>query len=243
MDKQERALSILKEARQLLASRLADMVVDSDEDILEDAQGFSYMDEIDTLQEKAGGRLNIVNGLIASLATATADAKAEAAAKAAEEAAAKAADQPADDSSDSTFDVTAPTTEATAPKSPIDPHATVAPHAPVYSQATPASSSNVPPMKFALFAQQAAANDIAGASQTLMPLLNVSEAAATRAATHFRDRLNEDPTTIQKAMSLRATLTAGKQNDSLMLLWDCFGLQGLQAVSAMATLKASLTAA
>ena len=209
MDNHERALAILKEARDLLTSRLIDMVVDADDGILEDADGCSYMDEIETLQEKVGGRLNIINGMIANMPAAK------------------------------------PKPAAGKPASPVPsvPKVESVAEGAVESSAAPPQSGVVPPMKFALFAQQIAANDVEEAGRTLIDLLNVDESLALRCATHFRDRLNEDPMTIQKTMQLRSKLSEGKHNDSLMILWDCFGLQGLQAVSAMATLKASLTIA
>ena len=66
---------------------------------------------------------------------------------------------------------------------------------------------------------------------------------ATKCATAFRDKFNDDPHTLNKAMGLRSKLIAGENNDLLMILWDCFGLQGLHAVTALQTLKASLVAA
>ena len=74
-------------------------------------------------------------------------------------------------------------------------------------------------------------------------LLEVNQKLGRKCAVSFRDRCNEDPTIIQKAMLLRTKLIAGENNDSLMILWDCFRLQGLQAVEVLQSLKARLAAA
>jgi len=108
------------------------------------------------------------------------------------------------------------------------------------STTSPAEASTPKPEKFALFAQQVAANNLEAAGQTLAGLLEVDPTTGLRCATAFRERLNEDPTIIQKTMLLRAKLIAGENNDSLMILWDCFRLQGLEAVEVLQTLKTRL---
>ncbi len=100
------------------------------------------------------------------------------------------------------------------------------------------AQAETPNENFATFGRKIAANDIPGASRALAELFNVNTTLAHRCASIFRDSLNRDPNTIQKAMQLRTTIQAGQDNDSLMLLWDCFGLQGLDAVRILETLKA-----
>jgi hypothetical protein len=197
MDNRKQALAILEEAQELLANRLIESIIESKEGILEDADGCSYMDEIDSLQERIGGRLANINLMIVNLPPEKAEPN---------------------------------ESEPTAS----------------YASATEVGSDDTvteKPKDFALFGQQIGANDIDGAGQTLAKLLDVDHTVAYHCATAFRDRLNEDPTTIQKAMQLRTKLVSGKHNDSLMILWDCFGLQGPQAIEVMATLKARLVTA
>ena len=110
------------------------------------------------------------------------------------------------------------------------------------STAGPEEFNAPKPADFALFGRQIAANDIDGAGRTLAELLEVDQKLAHQCATSFRERLNEDPTTIQKAMLLRTKLMTDEKNDSLMILWDCFRLQGPQAVEVMQTLKTRLAA-
>lgn len=198
MDNRKHALSILEQARDLLANRLIENVVESGDSILEDAEGDSYMGEIDSLQDRIGGRLNNINAMIANMPTVKPASKETEPASATEE-----------------TPVSAAVDEPVSPPMPVN---------------------------FATFGQQIAAGDIDRAGRTLSELLEVDQKLAHRCATSFRDRLNEDPMTIQKAMRLRSKLMAGENNDSLMILWDCFGLQGLQAVAVLQTLKAGMAA-
>ncbi len=197
MDKREFALSILKQSRKLLTHRLVDSVVETADGILEDAEGLSYMDEIGTLQEKVGDRLNRINLMIAN------------------------------------FPKETPSTERAAEKIQEDSEA------PTISHGLGAPKLE----RFALFSQQVVVNDLDSAGQTLADLLDVDQSLGLQCATAFRKRLDEDPVIIQKTMLLRTKLMAGENNDSLMILWDCFRLQGLQAVEVLQTLKARLSAA
>jgi len=194
MNNRKRALAILKQARGLLASRLSENIIESADGILEDAEGGSYLDEIDSLQERVGGRLNNINLMISSLAVGE-----------------PAVEEPKPATEDTSVSTTGSETIS-------DPH----------------------PKNFALFGQQIAANDVDSAGQTLAEVLNVNPELAHQCATDFRDRFNQDPVIIQKAMQLRTRLLAGENNDSLMILWDCFRLQGPQAIAVLQTLKVRL---
>ncbi|MCH7727860.1 MAG: Flp pilus assembly complex ATPase component TadA, partial [Planctomycetes bacterium] len=67
MDDHAIAMSILCHAREILADRMIERILDAENQILEDAQGDSYMNEIETLQESVGERLNSVNVMLANL--------------------------------------------------------------------------------------------------------------------------------------------------------------------------------
>ena len=41
-------------------------------------------------------------------------------------------------------------------------------------------------------------------------------------------------------MTLRSELAAGSVNGALLLLWECFGLQGLESIAALQSLKTRL---
>ena len=202
MDDHAIAMSILCHAREILANRMIERILDAENQILEDAQGDSYMNEIETLQEGVGERLNSVNVMLANLSVI----------------------EPLDEMA---FDL----------ENPIIFLGSIA-----LDEEVDESGRTESPANFALFAEQIAADDVEGAGQTLAELLEVDLKLAQRCATSFRDRLNEDPTTIEKAMRLRVELMAGNHNDSLMILWDCFRLQGRLAFNVLQTLKSRLLA-
>ena len=197
MNKRKYALSILKQARDLLTERMIESIVESADGILEDAEGYSYMDEIDAIQDKIGGRLSSINSMIANFP----------------------------------------------PESPSDPQESTQNETRQASALNQTKVDSPKPEKFALFAEQISGNDLDAAGQTLAGLLNVDYTTGLRCATAFKDRLAEDPSIIHKTMLLRTKLATGKNNDSLMILWDCFRLQGVQAIEVMQTLKAQLASA
>jgi len=67
MDDRAQALAILQRARDLLAERLTERVVQAHEAILADALGMTYGSEIDAIYEQLGARLSHVNSMIANL--------------------------------------------------------------------------------------------------------------------------------------------------------------------------------
>jgi len=228
MDKRERAHKILEQARDLLAERLIDDVIESADGIIEDAEGLSYMDEIGLLQEKIGSRLGNVNSMLANLPAAKPATPKQAASNSAAPTGYVAKEDDAGSKTAANAEADADTAESQPGRNTDDDVAKI---------------TAAQPVTFALFGQQIIAGDLDQAGWTLSELLDVDPKVGLRCATAFRDRLNEDPMTIQKAMSLRARITEGKHNDSLMILWDCFGLQGLEAIAAINTLRASLSAA
>src|SRR5688572_23814887 len=62
-----RAIAILKEARDILADRLTERIVERGEEFLDDAMGRTFTSEIDSIYDQIGLRLNHVNVMISSL--------------------------------------------------------------------------------------------------------------------------------------------------------------------------------
>ena len=56
-NRRKQARSILIKMRDILADRLAEFVLDEEEQLLIDAEGSSYTEEINTLYESVGGKL------------------------------------------------------------------------------------------------------------------------------------------------------------------------------------------
>ncbi len=61
------ALSILQKARDALAERLTQRIIDAEHEIAEDAAGSTYLSEIESIYDQLGGRLAHVNAMLANL--------------------------------------------------------------------------------------------------------------------------------------------------------------------------------
>lgn len=75
-----------------------------------------------------------------------------------------------------------------------------------------------------------------GAIGILEQLLDLDTDGASRATDHFTAQM-KDAAFMPKAMSLRAAVTAGSDEDIGSLLGDCFGLAGEQRTAAVAALR------
>ncbi|MBL9123526.1 MAG: hypothetical protein JNG90_07820 [Planctomycetaceae bacterium] len=67
MNDRTRAIEVLKQAREVLLTRLAERVLDSREDILDDAGGYSYCGAIEGMHDQLGQRLANVAAMLAHL--------------------------------------------------------------------------------------------------------------------------------------------------------------------------------
>lgn len=93
-----------------------------------------------------------------------------------------------------------------------------------------------PPANFQAFVQQIVENDVQQAGTTLAGLLDLAPDRAARCAARFHQRLTQEPDFLTKAMQLRQALRGGSVNEVLLMLWECFGLQGFEAVGVYQTL-------
>lgn len=67
MNSRALAISILQQARDALAERLTERVIDAKEDIAADADGSSYLSEIENIYDQLGGRLSHLNAMLSNL--------------------------------------------------------------------------------------------------------------------------------------------------------------------------------
>src|SRR5687768_10693064 len=67
MSDRGRALEILREARDALAQRLTERILDAEEGLLDDARGDSYLGDIETIFDQFGTKLTHLNQLINNL--------------------------------------------------------------------------------------------------------------------------------------------------------------------------------
>ena len=220
MNKRNQAIETLKEARDLIAGQLTEQILECREEILDDAAGDSFMGEIEQIYEKFGNRLSHLSSLISSLpavipglAEQSTDAR-------------PAAPEAKPESNEETL------AGELANEFEIDESE------PAVDSASGAEQSE--PVTFETFITQLRSADIEGAGTTLGVLLGVGTDRGVRCASQFAEKLVADPTVMLKAMNLRTELQANHTNASMMLLFECFGLRGLESITAIETLRASL---
>jgi len=88
------------------------------------------------------------------------------------------------------------------------------------------------------FAMAVMQNQLPAASGHLQTLLGLSAPDADAAAAHFKAR-SSDPAFMPKAMGLRTAVTSGSDAEIGALLADCFGLEGAQLATGVATVRAN----
>jgi hypothetical protein len=232
MHDRARAISLLQQARDILVERLTERVLECRDTILEDALGLSYSSEIDAIQDQIGQRLNHVNLLLNNLPPV-------------DEA------PPPDDSvplepapvlgyepAESESRQLAVHEAAVETSVEMDSETATLAQSSVIYVAPDGNSSTVP--NFQDFVKYALANDVDQAGRVLAGLLEVSAERGRECAQRFRDQLRERPQFLHKAMTLRQELASGSINGALILLWECFGLQGMESIAALQTLKARM---
>src|SRR5262245_11333893 len=67
MNDRVRASEILRKARAILAERMMEKILEQREELLDDARGDSYMNEIESLYEQVGMKLSHVSQMLANL--------------------------------------------------------------------------------------------------------------------------------------------------------------------------------
>src|SRR2546430_1975913 len=68
MSNRVRASEVLREARAILAGRLTEMILEQRDELIDDARGNSYMNEIESLYEQVGMKLSHVSQMLSNLA-------------------------------------------------------------------------------------------------------------------------------------------------------------------------------
>ena len=236
MNDRNRALKILKEAKETLATRLTEKVLEQQEEILADARGDSYMNEIESLYEQVGLKLSHVNSMLSNLPV---EAPATQVESTAAQHSADDAFTVATDPSPSADAVVSDTTLALA--GPVFLHTPALPAPKVASpKQLPASPPAAVPVSFQLFAAQIQSSDLKGAGKTLGVLFDLKPRRALACATLFDERLRSDKDFLRKASQLRNELHAGSYQAALVLLVECFGLTSDEAAGVLASLRRRL---
>ena len=219
-----RAIALLKEARDILAHRLTERILENGDELLEDAMGRTYSSEIDGIYEQIGLRLSHINLMLSSLPPKD-DEPAPCTTAATELPVAlewMPLDQPGVYQADTSAELM--THVAAEPR-----------RAALEVTALPA------PVSMEQFALHIGGDDLAAAGRSLAVLFAVDEERGRRCAATFHEQLHASPETLTKALRLRHELQCGSANNALALLRDCFGLQGLESIRVLQTLQSRLT--
>jgi hypothetical protein len=216
MSDRDVAVRLLCEARDILTARLVERVNEAGDNLLDDARGESYGGEIELLFEQIGNRLNQVNVMLSALPSfseaSTIDADAAAG-----------RDIPSAANSRTQI-VSAGANPAVATSSfelGFELAGAVASLSPEWDQ----------------FRRQILADDLDAAGRTLTNLLDVTPARGRQCVQRFTEAIAEDPQWPHRLASLSNALKHGSAHDSLVLLWDLFGLQGAESLLALHTLR------
>jgi hypothetical protein len=228
MNDRARALAILKEAREVLAKRLEESILDAGEEILADARGESYMNEIDGLYEQVGMRLSHISQMLANLPI-----------------------EPPPPFSTSAHanhreeDIFSVATDAAPHHDAIITDTLPAIAGPVFvtTPALPApqyESHSQSDVSFQTFAAQIQANDLLSAGQTLAELFELDEPRAIDCTLVFAEHLQNEPGFLRKVTQLRHELHDGRRNAAILLLLECFGMTGPEAASVLSSVRGRL---
>jgi hypothetical protein len=219
MNERSLAISILKRARDTLSARLAQRVVESQQEIETDAQGGAYLSEIEAIYDQIGGRLAHLNTMLANL-----PAEPEAADEA----------KPAESASEIVY-----ADLASGHGLPLD----------VELPATPArlglpgppscESPAVEPLveMFATIVIHTQAGEHARAAALIAELFDVKPSQARRGAAAFAERMDQFPELALRFEELGAALAETNDYAAATLLADCFEFQAIDALALVRALK------
>jgi hypothetical protein len=228
MNDRARALDVLREAKAILADRLTEMVVEQAEEILADARGDSYMNEIESLYEQVGLKLTHVSQMASNLP--------------AEEQLPQTTTAAAQHSAEDTFQLdTEPSPSADAFVTETMP----ALAGPLYvaTPALPAPKTGeglkdrATTSALQAFAAQIQAGDLLAAGRTRAALFDLDESRAVACAATFAQRVRTEAGFFRKVMELRSEVHSSNPQRALLLLLDCFGLSRGESAEILRTIQ------
>jgi hypothetical protein len=216
MNDHSEALSILQKARDALTARLTQRIIESEHEIVEDAEGNSYFSEIETIYEQLGGRLAHLNAMLSNLPPAPPQHSSEAAAS--EVIYADLASSPS-----STLDV-----DATGPLTLL-----ALPAPMTYDDA------RVEPMVevFAGIVLYVKSGDLTSGARLISELFDVKPSLARRGAQAFERQLDRYPDLARRFEQFGASIDATNEYAAATLLGECFEFQPIDALLLVRALK------
>jgi len=217
MNERSLALSILQKARDALSQRLTERVIESQDEIQSDAEGGSYLSEIETIYEQIGGRLAHLNAMLSNLppvesAPTTADASASEIIY---------ADLAAAYPTGLDLEATAPVAllglpaPSTAEESPVKPLAETFQNIVLYVRA----------------------GDLDTAGRMIAEVFDIKPSQERRGASAFARQLVSYPELALRSEELGFSLGGTNEYAAATLLGECFEFQAIEALSLVRGLK------
>jgi hypothetical protein len=240
MTRRQQALALLQQARDILAERLVERLLENGDELLNDARGESFCGEIEATFEQIGSRLGHVQQMLGQL--------------------------PPDEAPAVPPPPAFPDRSASSPFHDADPKPNdlrgtgsyrgqeSAPLAMSFSQLSAAGSGMSerlqadPPepavlfaphdLNFSRFVERVEQGRVSEAADLLTELLELPSSRGTECTMRFVERWKADRRAAEQVDRLRSELAVGAHNSVLYLLWECFGLQGIESLQALQTLRA-----
>lgn len=107
-------------------------------------------------------------------------------------------------------------------------------------QPSPENDLKASEVNFKIFAQAIISRNLDIAAKALAVIMNISESSAKQATAHFTHKLSSDSNFMSKAIELRTHVESNNINEALMLMYECFSLQGPEALGALQHLSQRL---
>ena len=228
MNERAKAIEVLREARTILGERLTEKVVEQAEEILADARGDSYMNEIDSVYEQVGLKLAHVSQMLSNLPAPELEPHTATAAAAHSPEDMFTVDTQAPPAADSVALYTIPALPG--------PLSVAVPALPAPKTAEPAKD-RVSTSALQAFAAQIQAGDLLAAGRTLAALFEIEETRAVACAATFAQRVRNEASFFHKVMELRGEFHSANPQRALILLLDCFGLVRGEAAEVLRNLQ------
>lgn len=216
MSERSLAISILQKARDALSRRLSERVVEAQDEIQADADGCSYLSEIETIYEQIGGRLAHLNAMLSNLPPAESTAPADVTA------------------SEIIYADLATTYPAGFEPEGITPVTLLGLPAPARTEEPPPATLASTLESIVLHVE---ANELAAAGRMIAELFDVKPSHGRRAAQAFSRQLLSYPELGRRIEELGRSLEETNEYAAATLLGECFEFQAIEALTLVRALK------
>jgi hypothetical protein len=217
MNQRSLAISILQKARDALSDRLTQRIVDSEDEITSDAEGGSYLSEIETIYDQIGGRLAHLNAMLSNLPPTASSVPA-----------------------DATVSEIIYADLASAYPSGLDLEASNP--APLLALPAPANADPRPQLQalaeeFANIVTLVQDGDLASAGRLISELFDVKPSQARRGAKALARQIVDSPDLVRRVADLARSLNEANEYSTATLLSECFEFQAIESLAIVRALK------